>query len=106
MRRSSLRWSAGSSSAARFLQTRSIDTIRAALDLILARGHVALVEKLAEDIADRVLRDPRVFSVNIRIEKLDVVPGSVGIEIKRERRKSSANVHQLFPGLAETGKSS
>jgi dihydroneopterin aldolase len=84
----------------------SYDTIRDAIELILARGHVALVEKLAEDIADRVLRDPRVFSVNIRIEKLDIVPGSVGIEIKRERRKSSANVHQLFPGLAETGKSS
>jgi dihydroneopterin aldolase len=47
-----------------------------------------------------------VFSVNIRIEKLDIVPGSVGIEIKRERRKSSANVHQLFPGLVETGKPS
>jgi dihydroneopterin aldolase len=84
----------------------SYDTIRDAIELILARGHVALVEKLAEEIADRVLRDPRVFSVNIRIEKLDVVPGSVGIEIKRERRKSSANVHQLFPGLAETGKPS
>jgi dihydroneopterin aldolase len=84
----------------------SYDTIRDAIELILARGHVALVETLAEDIADRVLRDPRVFSVNIRIEKLDIVPGSVGIEIKRERRKSSANVHQLFPGLAETGKPS
>jgi dihydroneopterin aldolase len=84
----------------------SYDTIRDAIELILARGHVALVEKLAEEIADRVLRDQRVFSVNIRIEKLDIVPGSVGIEIKRERRKSAANVHQLFPGLAETGKPS
>jgi dihydroneopterin aldolase len=85
----------------------SYDTIRDAIELTLARGHVALVEKLAEDIADRVLRDARVQSVAIRIEKLDIVPGSaVGVEIRRERAKASANVHQLFPGLAETGKSS
>jgi dihydroneopterin aldolase len=81
----------------------SYDTIRDAIGLILARGHVALVEKLAEEVADQVLRDARVLSVSIRIEKLDIVPGSVGVEIKRERAKSSANVHQLFPGLAETG---
>ncbi|MBV9395520.1 MAG: dihydroneopterin aldolase [Methylobacteriaceae bacterium] len=81
----------------------SYDTIRDAIELILARGHVALVEKLAEEVADQVLRDARVLSVSIRIEKLDIVPGSVGVEIKRERAKSSANVHQLFPGLAETG---
>jgi (5-formylfuran-3-yl)methyl phosphate synthase len=84
----------------------SYDTIRDAIELILARGHVALVERLAEDIADKVLRDPRVLSVTIRIEKLDLVPGSIGVEIKRERRKDSAKVHQLFPGLAETGKPS
>jgi dihydroneopterin aldolase len=84
----------------------SYDTIRDAIELILARGHVALVEKLAEEIAGQVLRDARVLSVKIRIEKLDIVPGSVGVEIRRERPKSSANAHQLFPGLAETGKPS
>jgi dihydroneopterin aldolase len=82
----------------------SYDTIRDAIELTLARGHVALVEKLAEDIAEQVLRDPRVSGVAIRIEKLDIVPGSVGVEIRRERPTSSAKVHQLFPGLAETGK--
>ena len=65
-----------------------------------------MVEKLAEEIAGQVLRDARVLSVKIRIEKLDIVPGSVGVEIRRERLKSSANAHQLFPGLAETGKPS
>jgi FolB domain-containing protein len=84
----------------------SYDTIRDAIELRLARGHVALVERLAEDISDQVLRDARVLNVVIRIEKLDIVPGSVGVEIRRERRKASANVHQLFPGLAETGNSS
>ena len=82
----------------------SYDTIRDAITLMLARGHVELVEKLAEDIADQVLRDARVLGVTIRIEKLDIVPGAVGVEIRRERPKQSAEVHQLFAGLAETGK--
>jgi len=84
----------------------SYDTIRDAIELNTARGHVALVEKLAEEIADQILRDARVLGVTIRIEKLDIVPGAVGVEIRRERPKSSAKVHQLFPGLAETGKPS
>jgi (5-formylfuran-3-yl)methyl phosphate synthase len=82
----------------------SYDTIRDAITLNLARGHVELVEKLAEDIAEQVLRDARVLGVTIRIEKLDIVPGAVGVEIRRERPKQSAHVHQLFPSLAETGK--
>jgi dihydroneopterin aldolase len=82
----------------------SYDTITDAITLTLARGHVALVEKLAEEIADQVLRDTRVLGVTIRIEKLDVVPGSVGVEIRRERPKPSAKVHQLFAGVADTSK--
>jgi dihydroneopterin aldolase len=82
----------------------SYDTIRDAIELTLARGHVALVEKLAEEIADRILRDARVLGVTIRIEKLDIVPGAVGVEFRRERPKASASVHQLFAGLAETSK--
>jgi dihydroneopterin aldolase len=83
----------------------SYDTITDAIRLMIGRGHVGLVEKLAQDIADQVLRDPRVLSVSVRVEKLDIGPGSVGVEIRRERSKSSAQVHQLFAGLAETGKS-
>jgi dihydroneopterin aldolase len=82
----------------------SYDTIRDAIELLLARGHVALVEKLAEDVAEQVLRDPRVLRVVICVEKLDVVPGSVGVEIRRERPKASANVHQLFTDVVDTGK--
>jgi FolB domain-containing protein len=82
----------------------SYDTMTDAITLTLARGHVALVEKLAEDIAEQVLRDARVLSVLISIEKLDVGPGSVGVEIRRERPKTTAKVHQLFAGLGDTGK--
>ena len=48
-------------------------------------GHINLVETLAERIADLCLADPRVRSVRVRVEKLDVFPdaASVGIEIER-----------------------
>jgi dihydroneopterin aldolase len=52
---------------------------------IVSRGHINLVETLAEEIADMCLRDWRVRSVRVRIEKLDVFPDvtSVGVEIER-----------------------
>jgi 7,8-dihydroneopterin aldolase/epimerase/oxygenase len=59
------------------------DRIRA----IVARGHVKLVETLAEMVAQACLEDPRVLSARIRIEKPDALPGasSVGVEIERTR---------------------
>lgn len=52
---------------------------------IVARGHVRLVETLAERVAAGCLADGRVREVRVRIEKLDVFPelDSVGIEIVR-----------------------
>lgn len=52
---------------------------------VVGRGHVNLVETLAEDIAALCLADARVRSVRVRIEKLDIVPEaqSVGVEIER-----------------------
>ncbi len=52
---------------------------------IIALGHINLVETLAERIAEQILAMPKVLSVRVRIEKLDVLPdvGSVGIEIER-----------------------
>jgi dihydroneopterin aldolase len=52
---------------------------------IIATGHINLVETLAERIAEQILVMPKVLSVRVRIEKLDVLPdvGSVGIEIER-----------------------
>ena len=54
---------------------------------VVARGHVQLVETLAERIAEACLADRRVEVVKIRVEKLDVFEdvGSVGVEIERER---------------------
>ncbi len=60
--------------------------VRAARD-ILAAGHIALLETLAERLAAVCLADPRVALARIRVEKLDVFPEaeSVGIEIERSR---------------------
>ena len=79
----------------------SYDLIVDAIRLILSRGHIDLVETLAERIADALLAHPRVDCAKIRIEKLDVIEGSVGIEIKRERQAQSAKSRQLFAELSD-----
>jgi dihydroneopterin aldolase len=52
---------------------------------LVAAGHVQLVETLAERLAETCLTDPRVVSVRVRVEKLDVFTdaASVGVEIER-----------------------
>lgn len=82
----------------------SYDVIRDAISIILARGHIAMVETLADEIAQTVLRDTRVVRVFVRVEKLDVIAGSVGVAIERERPRASAGVHELFPDLGATGR--
>ena len=58
---------------------------------IVGDGHVRLVETLAERIAQTCLIDPRVQSVRVRVEKLDIFPDSVsaGVEIERCQQNSS-----------------
>ena len=52
---------------------------------IIERGHVNLIETLAEMIAGSALEDKRVLAAKVRIEKPDIIPecASVGIEIER-----------------------
>ncbi len=54
---------------------------------IVGGGHINLVETLAERLADFCLKDVRVATVRVRIEKLDVFAdaASVGVEILRRR---------------------
>ncbi len=63
----------------------SYDLIADAVRAVAAGGHVAFVETIAEDIAERVLDHPRVLSVQVRVEKLDLGPRAMGVEIWRER---------------------
>ena len=75
----------------------SYDVIIDAIKIILGRGHVDLIETLASGIADELLRYPCVARVCVRVEKLDVVRGTVGIEIKRERAGGQATSGARMP---------
>ncbi|QDL92810.1 FolB domain-containing protein [Paroceanicella profunda] len=61
----------------------SYDTILEALDTEIAAERINLLETLAERVAARCLADPRAVRAFVRIEKLDRIPGSLGVEIVR-----------------------
>jgi len=82
----------------------SYDIITDSIRMIVAQDHIPLVEMLAERIAAVVLAHPRVVSATVRVEKLNVGPGSVGVEITRERPAEAAQVHRLFPATSEKDK--
>jgi 7,8-dihydroneopterin aldolase/epimerase/oxygenase len=63
----------------------SYDDLVGAVRAVVADGHINLVETLAERIAERCLRDKRIVSVRVRVEKLERGPASVGVEIVRPR---------------------
>jgi len=64
-------------------RTFDYDLIIKGIKAIVARGHISLVETLAEDVAALCLAHPRTASVMVRIEKLDKEPGAVGVQIRR-----------------------
>jgi dihydroneopterin aldolase len=68
----------------------SYDLIIDAIRLVLGRGHVVLVEAMAEQIAEIVLRHPRTLNARVRVEKLDIIEGAVGVEIERKRRSGTS----------------
>jgi dihydroneopterin aldolase len=61
------------------------DTIIKGIKTIVERGHLHLVETLAEEVARHCLAHPRAARVTVRIEKLDKEPGAVGVEIVRRK---------------------
>jgi dihydroneopterin aldolase len=69
--------------------------------MIVADEHIALVEILAERIAHVLLSYPRVASVVVRVEKLEVGPGGTGVEIERRKSADVAKVRHLYPAVAE-----
>ena len=64
------------------------DTIIKGIKDIVARGHINLVETLAERIANHCLAHPRAARVTVTIEKLDKEPGAVGVEIVRSKESA------------------
>jgi dihydroneopterin aldolase len=63
----------------------SYEDMAKGVEVIIAAGHINLVETLAENIAEMCLQDKRVFSACVRVEKLDIIATaeSVGVEIER-----------------------
>ena len=66
-------------------QAFDYDTIIKGIKTIIARGHINLVETLAEEVAMLCLAHPRAQSVRVMVEKLDKEPGAVGVEIVRAK---------------------
>jgi dihydroneopterin aldolase len=55
-----------------------------AIDHLIGRGHINLVETLAEELATMLLRDNRIGGVRVLVEKLERGPVR-GVEIYRTR---------------------
>lgn len=63
----------------------SYDHLTHAVATALAERRYSLLETLAERIAAQVLHHPRAARVEICVEKLDLLPGALGITISRRR---------------------
>jgi dihydroneopterin aldolase len=68
----------------------SYDTITEAIEQEIAAERINLLETLAERVASRCLADPRAVRVFVRLEKLDRIPGALGVEIVRSRVPDAA----------------
>ncbi|MEI2737018.1 MAG: (5-formylfuran-3-yl)methyl phosphate synthase [Rhodoblastus sp.] len=77
----------------------SYDVIVDAIRRMIQSGHVKLVETMAEEIAAAALRDKRVKRVRVRVEKLDIIEGAVGVEIEREQSLEPPRPRAPFRGL-------
>jgi dihydroneopterin aldolase len=67
----------------------SYDTITEAIEEQLATERLNLLETLAERIAESILTHPRTVRIFVRIEKLDRIPGTLGVEIVRSKDAQS-----------------
>ncbi len=70
----------------------SYDRITEAIAAELAAERLNLLETLAERVAERILGEPRAMRAFVRIEKLDVGPYRLGVEIVRSRAEAALKV--------------
>ncbi len=78
----------------------SYDTITEAIEIELDAERINLLETLAERVAVRCLADPRALRVFVRVEKLDRIPGALGVEIMRARLDEGATRLRPAPAAA------
>ncbi|TIM26519.1 MAG: hypothetical protein E5Y63_28905 [Mesorhizobium sp.] len=84
----------------------SYDIIMDGIRTIVARGHIQLSEALAEQVATYILENPRVVRVTVRVEKLELGPGGVGVEIERKRQSAGRGVASGPAGRKDQGAAS
>lgn len=70
----------------------SYDRITEAIATELAAERLNLLETLAERLAERILAEPQAMRAFVRIEKLDVGPYKLGVEIVRSRAEAALKV--------------
>ncbi len=70
----------------------SYDRITEAIGMELAAERLNLLETLAERVAERILAEPQAMRVFVRIEKLDIGPYALGVEIVRSRAEAGLSV--------------
>ena len=70
----------------------SYDILTGAIEAGLADRRYNLLETLAEKIAAQVLEHPRAAQVEVTIEKLDRVPGALGVTLVRRAARVRADV--------------
>ncbi|GLS88891.1 diguanylate cyclase [Cypionkella aquatica] len=70
----------------------SYDTLTEAVAAELAAERLNLLETLAERLAERILAEPQAMRVFVRIQKLDVGPYKLGVEIVRSRAEVAVKV--------------
>lgn len=75
----------------------SYDLIVEAIEAQLSTERINLLETLAERIAERCLDDRRVVTAHVRIEKLDRIPGALGVEIVRMRADGAKVLASVQP---------
>ena len=70
----------------------SYDRITEAISDELASQRLNLLETLAERVAERILAEPQAMRAFVRIEKLDIGPYKLGVEIVRSRAEVAVKV--------------
>ena len=70
----------------------SYDRITEAIAEELAAERLNLLETLAERVAERILAEPQAMRCFVRIEKLDIGPYKLGVEIVRSRAEAALKV--------------
>ena len=70
----------------------SYDRITESIASELAAERLNLLETLAERVAERILAEPQAMRAFVRIEKLDIGPYKLGVEIVRSRAEAALKV--------------